>query len=184
MRAQELERLKQKDDEATNRFNKWPEVSQRIVLVGSAPYDADRIATTPPNSLQKAINKPNAGAAESELMNQMRELGLGDVSFAHGFTTALYNGNLACPLGSTPGNFNPFALTERAPFDQEMEERPTLLSLKYSLGGHRDCEALAAASKQSVATPSNCFDLLAQAKFFEGATRIVSARTANCPRGY
>ena len=111
--------------------------------------------------------------AELELSEQLEELGIRNVSFAHGTIIALHGGVLLYSVGGSPSNLSAFCFTKGKALQKETNQRALVLHLIHQQGKGKSLDELKASAKQSVAVPTDMDGLVAQLKIFRGVLKIM-----------
>eukprot|EP00957_Ditylum_brightwellii_P190265 14482835-Ditylum_brightwellii.AAC.1 len=164
--------IKENDDKKKDRLKKLhPSILKMIKMVSST--DGDKAADTMVQTCKDFMNCESAGLANQTLCFHFKDIGLNDVSFAHGLTQALYTGSFLYVDVSTPSNFSAFCFFESFLMEvMKMEERSPILHLIATQGQGKSLADIKASAKHTVKVPSSFDALTNQLDFWVGAFQI------------
>ncbi len=168
----QLDFIKDKEAKKKNKYEKWHEMSHRLVL-NVASEDADEAADFIPSSYLRIINSETAGMADRELQSQMRILGHEDAGFAHGLATSLYNGDILWSSPNSPSNLSPFTVYELDPLSSAQNECCVQLHLLSKNTEGKSLKEIKASQKQEVKVPEMFEELVQSFVFYFGITTIL-----------
>ena len=100
--------MKRKKDKISSRIHN--SIVKMIKMAASE--DGEKAARNIPEGCRAFLNCSSAGMAELELTEQLEELGIRNVSFAHGTVIALHGGVLLYSVGGSPSNLSAFCFTK------------------------------------------------------------------------
>eukprot|EP00957_Ditylum_brightwellii_P206786 15350001-Ditylum_brightwellii.AAC.1 len=119
------------------------------------------------------LNCESAGLADQTLRFHFKDIGLGNMSFAHGLTQALYTGSFLYANARTTSNFSAFCFFESSPVEaMKMEEHSLILHLIATQGQGKSLADIKVSAKQTVKAPSSFDTLNNQLGFWAGAFQI------------
>eukprot|EP00957_Ditylum_brightwellii_P063302 4804224-Ditylum_brightwellii.AAC.1 len=105
------------------------------MLVMISATNCDDTPSDTAESCRLFFNCKNAALADQELHQQFKDMGLGDVGFAHGMAQALHNGMFLYSEGSTPSNFTAFNSFEQQPLERDDVRKRALFLILVSMVG-------------------------------------------------
>jgi hypothetical protein len=101
------------------------------------------------------INSNNVGLAQYKLINQFKESGFPDVTFALGMTQALHLGDFLYINLSSPSNFMVFAFHEQEPNSSHQQTDCLICHLFQKQGQKKSINYIKASLKHTVHVPKD-----------------------------
>jgi hypothetical protein len=178
LRREELNRLKAKDEKEKDKVTTRIHSSVIRMIKMWASEDGERAASEIPESCKKFWNSASSGMAELELLEQLEQLGIRNVAFAHGTVVALYGGVLLYSVGGSPSNLSAFCFRKGKALKNNQNARALVLHLISEQGKGKTLDELKASAKQTVEVPSDIGSLEDQLKIF-GAVLTIMAGEEN-----
>ena len=176
LRKQELDRLKEKDDKEKDKISSRIHKSVLKMIKMAASEDGKSVPNELPEGCKSFLNCNSAGMAELELYEQLEDVGLKNVSFAHGTVIALHGGVLLYSVGGSPSNLSAFCFSKGKALQKDTKDRALVLHLIHQQGKGKSLDELKASAKQTVAVPTDIDGLLIQLKIFKGVSEIMIGR--------
>jgi len=174
LRREELDRLKAKDEKERDKWSTRIHGSVLQMVKMAASEDGDRAASEIPDSCKKFWNATSAGMAELELLEQLEQLGIRNVAFAHGTVVAMFGGVLNYSVGGSPSNMSAFCFKKGKALKNNQNARALVLHLISVQGKGKTLDELKASAKQTVEVPMDVVSLKDQLKIFGAVLTIIA----------
>ena len=183
IRREEISRLKAKDEKEKDKVTTRIHGSVINMIKMAASVDGERPAPSVPDSCKAFWSCSSSGMAELELMEQLEQLGLRNVSFAHGTVVALYGGVLLYSVGGSPSNLSAFCFKKGRALKNNQSSRALTVHLVNQQGKGKSLEELKASAKQSVEVPIDVPGLEVQLKIFAGVLKVFLGKDNPASKG-
>jgi hypothetical protein len=118
------------------------------------------------------LDSVNVGMAQYKLVQQFKELGFPDISFAQGTAQALYSSNFLYADSSTPSNFTVFAFHKQEPLLDSHQTNYLICQLVQTQGQKKLLDETNASLKQTVHVPTNFNSMGTQLQLFAARCKI------------
>ena len=178
LRREELNRLKAKEEKEKDKVSTRIHGSVVQMIKMAASEDGERAASEIPESCKKFWNSASSGMAELELLEQLEQLGIRNVAFAHGTVVAMFGGVLNYSVGGSPSNMSAFCFKKGKALKNNQNARALVLHLISEQGKGKTLDELKASAKQTVEVPTDVGSLEDQLKIF-GAVLTIMAGEEN-----
>jgi hypothetical protein len=163
-RIEELNSLKAKDEKEKDKGTTRIRGSAVIMIKMAASVDGERPAPNIPNGCKAFWSSSSSGMAKLELLEQLKQMGLRNVSFAHGTVVTWYGAVLLYSVGGSPSNLSAFCFKKRKLLKNNQSARALTVHLLNQQGKIKLLGELKASAKQSVEVPVDVPGLEVQLK--------------------
>jgi hypothetical protein len=163
-RIEELNSLKAKDEKEKDKVTTRIRGSAVKVIKMAASADGERPAPNIPNGCKAFWSSSSSGMAKLELLEQLKQMGLRNVSFAHGTVVTWYGAVLLYSVGGSPSNLSAFCFKKRKLLKNNQSARALTVHLLNQQGKIKLLGELKASAKQSVEVPVDVPGLEVQLK--------------------
>jgi hypothetical protein len=163
-RIEELNSLKAKDEKEKDKGTTRICGSAVIMIKMAASVDGERPAPNIPNGCKAFWSSSSSGMAKLELLEQLKQMGLRNVSFAHGTVVTWYGAVLLYSVGGSPSNLSAFCFKKRKLLKNNQSARALTVHLLNQQGKIKLLGELKASAKQSVEVPVDVPGLEVQLK--------------------
>jgi hypothetical protein len=125
---------KEKETQKKDRFVKFHPSTKQLILFASAS-NKDSVPNELEDTCEHFMNATTHGVAEQELSMQLREQGLGKMTYATGLSFNLNSGRFMYAVRDNPSNFSCFSIHEGTHLDkEEHQDRQLILHLIKTKG--------------------------------------------------
>ncbi len=120
---------KEKETQKKDCFIKFHPSTKQLILFASAS-NKDSVSNKLKDTCERFMNATTHGAAEQELSMQLREQGLGKMTYATGLSLNLYSRRFMYAVRNNPSNFLCLSIHEGTHLDkEEQQDRQLILYL-------------------------------------------------------
>ncbi len=139
---------KEKETQKKDRFVMFHPSTNQLILFASAS-DKDSVPDKLEDTCKRFMNATTHGIAEQELSMQLREQGLGKMTYATGLSLNLYSGRFMYAVRDNLSNFSCFSIHEGTHLDEEeQQDRQLILHLIETKGKGQSIEEIKSLNNQ------------------------------------
>jgi hypothetical protein len=163
---------KEKETQKKDRFVKLHQSTKQLILFTSTCI-GDIVPNKLENTCTRFMNATTHGVTEHELSMQLREQGLGKMTYATGLSLNLYSGRFIYAVWDNPSNFSCFSIHEGTHLDkEEQQDRQLILHLIKTKGKRQSIEEITSLNKQQVKVPTTYTEMIEQFAGFKELMNI------------
>ncbi len=139
---------KKKENQKKDRFIKFHPSTKQLILFTSAS-DQDSVPNKLKDTCKRFMNATTHGVAKQELSMQLREQGLGKMTYATDLSLNFYSGRFMYAVQDNPCNFSCFSIHKGTHLDkEEQQDRQLILDLIKTKGKGQSIEEIKSLNKQ------------------------------------
>ena len=144
----------------------------------AASEDGERAASEIPESCNKFWNYLGLDMTELELLEQLEQLGIGNIVFAHDTLVVLFGRVLLYSVGGSPSNMAAFCFKKGKALKSNQNARALVLWLISEQGKGKSLDELRTFTKHTVEVPSDILGIEYKLKIF-GVVLTIMAEEDN-----
>jgi hypothetical protein len=163
---------KEKETQKKDRFVKFHPSTKQLILFTSTCI-GDIVPNKLENTCTRFMNATTHGVTEHELSMQLREQGLGKMTYATGLSLNLYSGRFIYAVWDNPSNFSCFSIHQDTHLDkEEQQDRQLILHLIKTKEKGQSIEEIKSLNKKQEKVPTTYAEMIEHFDGFKGLINI------------